>query len=497
MWDILSGTYLYSLTGQEGVVHTCTLADQGDLLVTGGNDQRVRIWDLKRSGDNKTTTQHRGDVLSIALSPCGNYGLSAGQDSMVIIYELTTMKIMKKLRAESVSKIYAMRDGKHFLTSSSAGCVKFWDGEKEEVVREFSCYGDGVTCVDVTMDAELLVVGGESGKLTFWGVASGEKLKTLNSHSDSVVFVSFAKGTDFNYILSTCRSGEICVRNFLTGKIVLQTHLNSAAEITCSAVSSNATLLAMGCEDTTCSIISIPSGQISLTLTGHKLAVTAVSFLSNNTQCLTGSLDKTIRLFDISTGEFCAVFQTDLPITCISSDRRGEMIMYGTVGGWVSMAYHQSSAGEVNPIVKELEGVVSSSMSSASTDSKTSIASQGTENTVSEIVEAEEQDVYPPLLEEEDASTGSTDYPIDVVIQVVNGNRNESLTSSENSGKIEWQKKNILQVTTEDVASDPINTNKLSTSSLQAIEPEGMQDHEQSSNNDNDDVVKSSVCLVL
>ncbi|XP_064391895.1 NACHT domain- and WD repeat-containing protein 1-like isoform X1 [Halichondria panicea] len=496
VWDILSGSYLYSLTGQEGVVHTCTLADQGNLIVTGGDDQRVRIWDLKRSGDNKTTTQHKGDVLSIALSPCGNYGLSAGLDSMVIIYELTTMKIMKKLRAEAVSKVYAMRDGKHFLTSSSDECVQLWDGERGEVVREFSCYDDGVTCVDVTMNAELLVVGGESGKLTFWGVASGEKLKTLSSHSDSVVFVSFAKGTDFNYILSTCRSGEVCVRNFLTGKVVLQTHINSS-EITCSAVSPNAALLAMGCEDTTCRIISIPSGQRLVTLTGHKLAVTSVSFLSNNTQCLTGSLDKTIRLFNTSTGECCTVFQTDLPITCISSDSRGEMIMYGTVGGWVSMAYHQSSASGVNPIVKELKGIASSSMSSASTESKTSVGSQGTENAASEILEAEEQFVYRMDEKAAVSTADSADYPIDVVIEVVNGNRNESLSSSENSGKIEWQKNNILQVTTtEDFSSAPSNdTDKLSASSKQAME--GMQEHEHSSRTDSVHVVKSSACLVL
>ena len=171
--------------------------------------------------------------------------------------------------------------------------------------------------------------------------------------------------------------------------------------------------------------------------------------------------------------------------------------MYGTVGGWVSMAYHQSSASGVNPIVKELKGIASSSMNSASTESKTSVGSQGTENAASEILEAEEQFVYPMDEKAAVSTADSADYPIDVVIEVVNGNRNESFSSSENSSKIEWQKNNILQVTTtEDFSSAPSNdTDKLSASSKQAME--GMQEHEHSSRTDSVHVVKSSACLVL
>lgn len=375
VWDLLSGAHLYSLTGGEGVVYTLTLADQGDLLLTGGNDQRVRIWDLKRSGDTRSISQHRGAVLSVVLSPCGHYGLSAGENSMVKVYELTTMKIVGEMRAEGVKQLFGLRDGKHFLTSSSLGCVTLWDGEKGTAVQEFGCRGERLTCVAMTIDAELLVAGSNSGKLLFWNASSGQRLKTINSHDSSVVSISFAKGADFNCIVSTSKSGELCIRNFFTGKISLQYHFNSA-EITCSSVNASGSLLAVGSVDTNCYILAIPSGQRRSFLEGHTLMVTGVTFAPDSTQCFTSSLDKTIRLFNIASGDCTAVFQTDLPITCIDSDIRGETIFYGTSEGWVSMAHCQLGSNRDNPLVRMLKGELSTS--SVSSSSTVSVASSNT-----------------------------------------------------------------------------------------------------------------------
>lgn len=371
VWDLLSGAHLYSLMSG-GEIFALTLADQGDLLITGGIDQRVRIWDLKRSGDSRSVSQHDGAVLSVVLSPCGHYGLSAGEDSMVNVYELATMKIVNRMQAKAVSKLFALRDGKHFLTSSSKGCVTLWDGEKGAIVQEFGCPGERLTCIAMTTDLELLVAGSESGKLLFWNASSGQKLKTLSSHNSTVMCVTFAKGADFNCIVSTSKSGELCIRNFLTGKLSLQYKLNTV-EISCSAVNASGSLLATGNVDTNCYILAIPSGKQRSVLMGHTLAVTGVSFTPDNTQCFTASLDKTIRLFDIASADCMAVFQTDLPITCLDGDINGEMILYGTSEGWVSIAHCRSGRNRDNPLVRTLKGEASdSSVSSLSTVSASS-----------------------------------------------------------------------------------------------------------------------------
>lgn len=375
VWDLVSGAHLYSLTGGEEEVHTLTLADQGDLLVTGGTDQRVRIWDLKRSGDTRSVSQHDGAVVSVTLSPCGQYGLSAGKDSMVNLYELATMKIVNRMRAEGVSKLFTLRDGKHFLTSSGDGCVTLWDGERGAVVREFGCHGERLTCVAMTTDAELLVAGNDNGKLLFWNTSSGQRLKTLSSHDSSVVNVSFANGADFNCIVSTSKSGELCIRNFRTGKLSLRYRLN-AVEIACSTVNASSSLLAVGSGDTNCYIIGLPTGQRRSVLVGHTLTVTGACFTPDSTQCFTSSLDRTIRLFNIATGDCTAIFQTDLPITCIDSDARGETILYGTSEGWVSMAHCRLGSNRDNPLVRKLKGEVSTS--SVSSLSTVSVASSDT-----------------------------------------------------------------------------------------------------------------------
>ena len=480
MWDLLTG-HQCTLTGHTGVLHTCAMADNGDLLITGGDDHTVQIWDLKRSNTRKTQQQHRGSVSSVVVSPCGNFGLSAGTDSTVIIYDLSSMNIVKEVRghSDSITALCTLRDARHFLTASSDGSIKLWEGKSGEVVKVFEWAEEKVTCLAVTLDSELLLSGGDEGTIVFWSLKSGENLKSFTNHTSAVVFVGFAKGVDFHYFLSAAHSGEVCVRNFQTAKVAHQSQLVSS-ELTSATLSPNATLLALGCIDGSCCIVSILTGTRMSTLVGHREAVTSVSVLPANEQCLTASLDKTIRLFDVASGECVAVFCTDLPVTCLSTDQVGEVILYGTREGWVSSVFNQVS--EASPVVKELRGIASFSLSSIQTSTESGVSfSSGAElqtpssdtnplidqqkppsdtNLLTEQVTEVEPNANEPLADHygddgtsmdhhrdngifidhhgnelTTAQQNGTDYPIDVNVEVVIGNKTQSLSSSENTNE--------------------------------------------------------------
>ena len=376
MWDMITGSHLFELGGHSitSVVHSCTLADNGSLAITGGDDHSIRIWDLQRSTGIETVQQHDGDVTSVVISPCGNFGVSAGRNGVVIIYELIGMKIINTIKGhtEQITQVLAMRDSQHLLTSSLDGTIKFWNGEMGKALKTFFCRKERATCIAITMNADILLTGGDTGTISFWSMKSGDKLKTFTNHSSSVVSVAFVQGSDYFFIVSAAQDGQICVRDFHTAKVLLRTQPNGE-KLLCTSISSN--IIAKGLENYTCHILSLPDGKLVSVLSGHKQPVTSVKILPNKNQCLTASLDCTIRLFDIPSSECITVFRTDLPITSVDIDQTGEMILYGTKKGWISTAFNQQN--KISPLLKQLKDGHSSSMSSlqTSTDSEDSIGS--------------------------------------------------------------------------------------------------------------------------
>ena len=75
----VSGEVLMELRGHEGAVNCVHASKDGTRLVSGGDDQTVRVWDVK-TGKLVSTMMSSGKVLSVAYSPCGKWIASGGGD---------------------------------------------------------------------------------------------------------------------------------------------------------------------------------------------------------------------------------------------------------------------------------------------------------------------------------------------------------------------------------------------------------------------------------
>ena len=382
MWGLDSGSHLFDLSSEHSTTSQCTsMADGGNLAITGSADSCVYIWDLKSLPVSQTSKYHDGDTLTVAISPCGMYAVSGGADSIIKVYDLDSMDVLKELRGHqgAVNHVVVMRDSKHLLSASSDGSINLWNGETEEVVSTFSDEktSSQVNCIAVSADSELLMSGNEDGQVMFWSMKSGKLLKTFTNHKSSIVSVAFAQSPTAKYIMSASRDGQVCIRDFHTAKIILskQTHTD---DLLCLTVGQVASLYATGSKDRECHIITLPSGSLKSVLTGHKGSVRSLRLLQAGKQCITASEDCMLRLWDVSQSECIATLHADLPILCCDLDRHEASILYGTKDGWVSTAlYHnrftEDSAQPAHPTLKRLKGIESPSSSSfTDTDSSRS-----------------------------------------------------------------------------------------------------------------------------
>jgi len=84
VWDIRRGVRVRSLDGQERIVHAVTWGKNGDTLVSGSGDGKLRWWDLGSGERSQECDAHQGRVLSLRRNPEGTRLASLGMMELSI-----------------------------------------------------------------------------------------------------------------------------------------------------------------------------------------------------------------------------------------------------------------------------------------------------------------------------------------------------------------------------------------------------------------------------
>jgi WD40 repeat protein len=94
VWDTAGGRTLQRYRGHTGQINALVFADDGSYLVSAGNDKTAWVWD--REGEGRKFTGHKSEVLCIAISPDGKSVASADISGMVLIWNPSTMKVLRE-----------------------------------------------------------------------------------------------------------------------------------------------------------------------------------------------------------------------------------------------------------------------------------------------------------------------------------------------------------------------------------------------------------------
>jgi WD40 repeat protein/serine/threonine protein kinase len=356
LWDIELGKCLSTFWGHESAVSSVTFSPDGLFALSGSWDGTLRLWNVA-TGQCLRNFEGSGRVSSVAFSPDGRFAISGGKTLRLWGVDVApslnlTVKTGQRLRTFNghtlgVSSVAFSSDGLFALSGSDDKTLRLWDIETGECLRTFEGHSDSVSSVSFSPDGHFALSGSVDETVRLWDVETGECLRTFEGHSDSVFSVSFS--SDGRFAISgsgdnTLRLWEVAMhyshtalfvvcRGTLTQQILIDQellfaevekakraiiegqyhnavfHLHSARSLQVFEYSKEAMQLwqqlCMHQPRRTLTAVF----PVKYSFNGHTSLVTSVSFSSDGLFALSGSVDETVRLWDIKIGECLRTFE--------------------------------------------------------------------------------------------------------------------------------------------------------------------------------------------
>ncbi|CAI5450851.1 unnamed protein product [Caenorhabditis angaria] len=286
------------LKGHEDHVITC-MQIHDDLLVTGSDDNTLKVWSIDKGDVLFNLVGHTGGVWTSQISSCGRFIISGSTDRTVKVWSSSDGSLVHTLQGHT-STVRCMAMCKNILvTGSRDTTLRTWDVERGTCLSVLVGHQAAVRCVQ--FDGCLVVSGGYDFTVKIWSAKSGNCLKTLNGHTNRVYSLLFdreraivASGSlDTSIRVWDFRreDGKECI-SLLQGHTSLTSGMQLRGDI---LVSCNA--------DSTVRVWNIYDGSCLFHLHGHRSAITSLQFFGDQIVA-TSSDDGTVKLWDIKKGQF-------------------------------------------------------------------------------------------------------------------------------------------------------------------------------------------------
>jgi serine/threonine protein kinase len=290
-----SWTAAKEVEAHPGGVIVLSLSPDGRLLLSGGLDETLRLWDADRLREQASVAGEVGPVQDACLAPGGRWAASCA------------LKLFFQDRL-----------------------VQLWDLAGGRELRRLKGHAHRVFAVAVAPDGRRVASGGADQTVRLWSVDQpGSPSVVLNGHTDAVSRLTFLPGGD--QLLSASHDGTVRLWDGKTGAAKGQLP-GGVGKVLAVAFGGPSRRIAMAGDG-----LRVRQANGSFTaLAGHRGVVLCVAFTPDGQRLLSGGSDGTVRLWRVEDGEELRCYEGHAgKVHAVAVGPDGKTAFSGSAGGTI------------------------------------------------------------------------------------------------------------------------------------------------------------------
>jgi WD40 repeat protein len=327
-------------------VYGLDFSPDGRRLASGAWDGSLRVWDFPAK---KEVHCLRGlpDLRGVAYSPDGQYIAAASFNGQIGVWDASSGARVATHFAHSspALRVAFCPDGRWIASSDRSGTIRLSDALKPGGSVTLRGHTGSVQALAFHPDGTRLATGGGDGTAKIWDAWRGQEFRTL-SRNNVPPITSLAYSPDGRYLASAGPwggTGKIAVRDVVVWNVAdgaarrtLRGHRQGVTGVTYSP---DGTRLATSSLDRTLRLWDASTGiAVGQPLAGHSQGVNGVAYGPAGTTLVSAGADGTVRLWDAATGAPLATLTGhDGPVLCVASDPAGRWVATGGADGTVRL----------------------------------------------------------------------------------------------------------------------------------------------------------------
>lgn len=176
VWEVDSWRRLYTLGDELDVALALDATRGGRLVVLGGPERLVRIFETTSGSLVHELDKHTDWVLAAAFSPEEFLLSTSDRAGNLFVWETESGALLHNLRGHvgAVVGLAWCTDGDRLLSAGEDGSVRMWDMHQGEQIRSWTAHAEGVASLVLAPNEQVYTVGRDQS-LRRWSL-SGESL---------------------------------------------------------------------------------------------------------------------------------------------------------------------------------------------------------------------------------------------------------------------------------------------------------------------------------